>query len=308
MNTISLIIPARNSKELTINCVESVLFTCNHLQNYAFEYILIDDNSDPIHRIPNIFLDFRKFTKSVVKIFRSKTRQHYTGVFSLGLSQAKGDLIFFISNDMMLTPDFLNTLLIVSSKEERIGIVRGTSQYIDSHSEHKCDPQFQIRNYQDILLFSYYVSQYYGDYYVEDNILSGDAVLIKREVLNAIGVMDTRFFGYFGDVDYGLRTQRAGFKLVCAKGAWLNHLGAGHIKKDHVENKEDFNKLLQTRMLLVQAAYNEFRKKWDLTLPETYPNDSTIILSILNTLKRKKVDFNEFQQSKENLLLEFEIL
>ena len=153
-----------------------------------------------------------------------------------------------------------------------------------------------IRDYRDILSFSSYVANYYGDFFVEDNLLSGDAVLIKRSVIDAIGVMDTRFFGYFGDADYGLRVQRAGYKLVCAKGAWLYHVGAGHVRQESVDKKEAMDIAHQKRMNLVQLAYRKFREKWEMSLPELYPG----VLAIdFRKLRGKKVEFDEYQAPLE---------
>jgi hypothetical protein len=78
--------------------------------------------------------------------------------------------------------------------------------------------------------------------------------------------MDLRFFGYFGDIDYGMRAHNAGFKLVCAKGAWLFHNGAGHIKAD----RQGADAAFAGRMALVEAACQAFRAKWDPGLPGTY--------------------------------------
>jgi len=94
---LSVIVPARNSKELTLSCIQSISFSVSSQENV--EYILIDDNSDAAHGITDIFLNFRSSVKSNVNIFRFKTHQHYTGVFTLGLSQAKGDYVFFISKE-----------------------------------------------------------------------------------------------------------------------------------------------------------------------------------------------------------------
>jgi len=288
---ISVIIPARNSKSLTSNCLTSVLSTFQFV-NLPVEFILIDDNSDTNEGITDLFFNFRKSTKSPVKIIRFHQRQHYTGVFSHGLSQAQGDLVFFLSNDMMLTADFLKTVLSVANLETEIGIVRGTSQYTDSHPEHRCPSPFPMRGYQDVLDFSAYISRYHGLHYVEDKLLSGDAILIKRSLIHKIGVMDTRFFGYFGDIDYGLRARRAGFKLVCAKGAWLHHEGGGHIKHEAALSQVDLQLKHQSRMEMVQTAYAKFREKWDGSLPETY---QVTFAFDWDKLQKKEVSFNEYE-------------
>lgn len=291
---LSVIIPARNSKALTSNCLSSVLFTFQYV-TFPLEFILIDDNSDQNEGILALFLNFRKSVKHQVKIIRFQQRQHYTGVFSCGLSQAEGNQIFFLSNDMMITPDFFKTVLSVANLETEIGIVRGISQHTDSHPEHICLPPLPMRGYQDVLDFSNYISRYHGLHYVEDKLLSGDAVLIKRTLLDKIGVMDTRFFGYFGDLDFGIRARRAGFKLVCAKGAWLHHEGGGHIKHEANTENADLNLKHQNRMQMVQAAYTKFREKWDTSLRETYSGSLDFNFEKLHT---KKVEFSEYEPAK----------
>ncbi len=43
--------------------------------------------------------------------------------------------------------------------------------------------------------------------------ISGAAMLIKRTLIDKIGLFDERFFLYFEDVDYCLRSRRAGFTI-----------------------------------------------------------------------------------------------
>lgn len=55
------------------------------------------------------------------------------------------------------------------------------------------------------------------DYY------SGCCLLIKREVLEKIGLFDERFFFYYEDVDFCMRAAKAGFKLGLASKAIIYH-------------------------------------------------------------------------------------
>ena len=89
-----------------------------------------------------------------------------------------------------------------------------------------------------------------------------------------------------------MRAQRAGFKLVCAKGAWLHHIGAGYIKQQSIDETQDIETVHQARMQIVQAAYYEFRKKWDTDMPEIYNGVNAINFK---KLREKKVSFNEYQ-------------
>jgi hypothetical protein len=266
----SIIVPARNNPESTAGCLASLLFAVNRL-GLNCEFVLVDDASAPDERILEVFQQHRVAAVGhQTKIIRSGKHQHYSGVFSIGLHHSTRDVIFFISNDMVVTTSFIQAQLLVSSLSREFGIVRGTSNYVDSHPEHIVEPKENLRNLPEIDAFSRGVFSSNGCRYVEDELLSGDAILVKRALVERIGVLDLRFFGYFGDIDYGMRAQLAGFKLVCAKGAWLFHEGSGHVKRDRVKHGLTFEQARDGRYALVETAYQEFRKKWHLATPEVW--------------------------------------
>ena len=260
----SIIVPARNHPQFTATCLGSILYSMSRL-NLKCEFILIDDASDPSDGILNVFREHRANSPGHnFKIIRSNKHQHYSGVFSIGLNNATRDIIFFISNDMVTTTSFFEAQLLVSSLSREIGIVRGTSNYTDSHPEYQVAPPQPLKSYPDIDQFSRNQFNAHTCAYAVDHLLSGDAILLKRELIEKIGVLDLRFFGYFGDLDYGMRAQLAGFKLVCAKGAWLYHEGGGHLKAQAQAKGIPYTDLHAKRLALVDVAYQEFRAKWHL--------------------------------------------
>jgi GT2 family glycosyltransferase len=267
----SIIVPARNGADFTASCLGALLHSVARL-NLSCEFVLIDDASEPSEKILDVFLKHRSQARGhQTKIVRARKHQHYTGVFSAGLKLATCDIIFFISNDMFVTPSFIQALLLVSSLSREFGIVRGTSNHADSHPEHTVVPKEMPKTYREIDEFSRGAFSALACRYEEDQVLSGDAILVKRALVERIGVMDLRFFGYFGDIDYGMRAHLAGFKLVCAKGAWLYHEGAGHVKGEVARRPETpFEELHRRRMEMVNVAYQEFRKKWNIETPADY--------------------------------------
>ncbi len=266
----SIIIPARNGFEATSGCLGSVLYSVSRL-NLRCEFVLVDDASDPADRIQEAFRQHRADAKGhETKIIRSRKHQHYTGVFSIGLHFATRDQVFFISNDMFVPPSFFQAVMLVSSLSRDFGIVRGTSNYVDSHREHCVEPRERPREFREVDAFSRGVFSAAGCGFVEDSILSGDAILMKRELIEKIGVLDLRFFGYFGDIDYGMRADLAGFKLICAKGAWLFHEGSGHVKNEMSRQSLTLDRARDRRMALVESAYRKFRQKWNVESPENW--------------------------------------
>src|SRR4051812_9228169 len=205
----SFIVPARNNPVLTAACLSTLLYSVQQL-SWPCEFILIDDESPPGENILELFRQHRAAaTGHDVKIIRTHKRQHYSGVFSIGLHDATRDPVFFISNDMLVTPAFLQALLAVAQRSPLIGIVRGTSNHTDSHPEHQVPLVPAPNAYPEVDAFSRNVFRQHGSSFVEDDLLSGDAILIQRPLIQRIGVLNLLFFGYFGDIDYGLRAQLA---------------------------------------------------------------------------------------------------
>lgn len=270
---LSVIMPARSGFQITQNCLASLFMRFSGGKRRQF--ILIDDDSEPKHRIQDMFTGFAsKMQGHDVEIVRTGRWEHYTGVLRIGLERATRDYILFISNDMVLTQPFLDGVWEAMRDNPDAGIVRGTSRYTDSHPEYRIVPPLPHKSMADVVAFAEYVKVANAGEVVEDELLSGDCVLIRREMVQDIGLPDTQFFGYFGDPDYGLRAQIAGWKLLCAKSAWLHHEGGGHIIEECRGGVDPENHAHVRRMALVHAAYEKFKAKWGhlAQLPDVFEN------------------------------------
>lgn len=269
---LSVLVSFRNSRDRASRLLQSMFRTFRHWSPGDIEFLLIDDNSDPGQQIPRLLGEFRQQFAAGTKVteFLFKEHQHYSRALAYGFSAARGDNVLFVSHDMLVTPDYVRTLLAVAALDARFGLVRGVSPSVDAFPQHRVPPPFPLRSLEDVEVFSRYVSEYWQLYSVEDHLLTGDSMLVTRAALDKIGVFDPRYFGYFGDIDFGLRIQRAGFKMVCAKGAWLFHEGAAAYKDEAESSKRDYAEIHRLRMQTVNNAYHAFRDKWDRTMAPDY--------------------------------------
>jgi len=68
-----------------------------------------------------------------------------------------------------------------------------------------------------------------GQYDTEEEtpFITGCSMMIARNVLETIGLLDEKFYLYLEDLDYGLRASRAGFRLLYYPKSVIWHLNAG---------------------------------------------------------------------------------
>ena len=110
----------------------------------------------------------------------------------------------------------------------------------------------------------------------------GASVLLKKEVLEAVGAFDERYFLYWEDADWSMRARRAGFRLVYCPAARVLHKeggtlgGAGNARADYywVRNglyfaRKFYPGLLPLVPFSYMAKYTVIRmfRRWPLNLP-----------------------------------------
>jgi GT2 family glycosyltransferase len=59
---------------------------------------------------------------------------------------------------------------------------------------------------------------------LEVDILSGACLMLRREAIEKVGLLDERFFMYLEDLDYSLRLRNAGWKLYYLPAVSITHL------------------------------------------------------------------------------------
>ena len=266
---LSIIVLVKDSPQHARACVESVIHSLRRLGVEAqSELILLDDFSDAESRIPELFTAARTGTKAATRAIRFKRHSHYAYGVALGMSIATGRHVLFISHDMMLAPDCLRELLHVAETFDGAGPIRPVSPHMDYAPGEVLASPLPVRSQRDVDSFASLVADCRGGALAEIFTLVGDAMLVPRRVIDRIGVMDGRnYFGFMSDVDYGMRARRAGFRLLIARGAWVQHVGAV-VSKEVLAGKRESRP--EMGLPLFQKAYDAFRQKWDPTMPQDY--------------------------------------
>lgn len=268
--SISIGVSAYGNHETTKHCLRAIL---DGLRG-DYELILVDDCSPDNGLISKLFLEAAKEHRNT-KIYRFDENLEYSGSLNCILSQSIGNKVFFISNDIFISPSYIQALLEVADSNPDIGIVRGVSNFVDNCGKitHNINVSNEIKHFDDIARFGRRLYQFEKNSYFEENFLTGDAFMTKREVISKIGTFDPLFYGYFADHDYGIRTIKSGYKLAVAKGAFAYHHQNSNF--EYLE-KAARQKKVNARWAKVHENWARFKLKYSLPVNQLYELDTLV--------------------------------
>ncbi|HWJ65980.1 MAG TPA: glycosyltransferase family 2 protein [Nocardioides sp.] len=146
------------------------------------------------------------------------------GGFHLGLRTAheKGyDVMWLMDDDVVPAPDCLTRLLeadgscLIAVREDRTGaLVEKAALRFDLHNPLAIRPKTASVD-------STYADRAAMPATVEVENVAFEGFLVRREVVDAIGLPDPSFFIFYDDVDFAIRARRAGFAIRAVRDAVL---------------------------------------------------------------------------------------
>jgi GT2 family glycosyltransferase len=123
--------------------------------------------------------------------------------------------------------------------DSRIGLVGPCSNHV---SGSQC-VAVSYQQLEDLDGFAWDWGKRNNGIYADTDRLVGFCLLIRREVISAIGLLDEQFSpGNFEDDDYCLRTIEAGFRAVIARSSFVHHFGERTFAASNIRFTELLNK------------------------------------------------------------------
>ena len=238
MKTIGLVTINFNSDKETHTCLESlerllIPKDCN------FHILIVDNGS----KVPFMLTKEEK-ERGNVHLIRSEENLGFTGGNNLGMQHLldKGAThIMLLNNDTIVDPKLLSKLLEKLDSSNSIGMVVPKIYFAKGHEYHK--NKYKKEDLGNVFWyaggnvdFANVFTRHrgvdevdHGQYDLEEEIdfATGCCVLIKRNVLEKIGLFDDKFFLYFEDGDLSMRVKKTGYKIFYVPSAVLWHINAG---------------------------------------------------------------------------------
>jgi len=207
---VSIITVTWNNAKDIVNCINSI-----KKQTYTdFEILLIDNNSN------DNSVDIVRKHYPDIQIIENKQNLGFAEGNNIGIQKASGEILAFVNPDVILDPDWLNNLVTKLQSSNKIGGVVGKIFYLGEKypkdaifcTWSKIDP-FTAIPYN----FTNNESASKVDY------LSGATMVVKKEVIDTVGLLDANYFLYFEETDWCARMIRAGYDLIYVPNALSWH-------------------------------------------------------------------------------------
>lgn len=156
---------------------------------------------------------------------------------NLGAKSCSSDYLLFLNPDATLYPDTLTKVLDFMQKPANATVGICGIQLIDEsgHIARSCarfpSPFVFVLHAVGVDRFFPRLGQFMAEWDHKENRevdqVIGAFFLVRREVYDALGGFDERFFVYFEEVDFSFRALKAGWRSFYLAGAQAFHAGCG---------------------------------------------------------------------------------
>jgi GT2 family glycosyltransferase len=218
------------------------------------EFFDYDAEGKPIEYIEELFYDEEEARVKVSKkekewdmllphqklsILRIEKNRGVTGGENIGieyiLRERKTDYILILNNDTVMNLDFLGELVKVAEGDDKIGVVGPKIYYYDYNGRKDiinfAGGRINFWKGQGYHIGANEIDKGQHDEIREVDYVEGSCFLIKKEVIEKVGILDHEYFAYWEEADWCVRIKKGGYKLCYVPKAKIWHKVSSTTKK-----------------------------------------------------------------------------
>lgn len=217
---VSIIIPTKDCLPYLRRAIDSI----HQLTEYPQYEIVIVDNESQLAATHQYFETLGEFTN--IHILRYQGRFNFSKSLNIGASQARGEILLFLNNDIqVINPDWL-TELVRWAILPGVGIVGAKLLYPDGRIQHAGIILGMEGHASHV--FNHLLENFTGifgtpGWYRNYSAVTGACMAMRRDVYNEIGGFDEKYQLVFSDVAICLEAIRRGYRVVYNPFACLIH-------------------------------------------------------------------------------------
>lgn len=295
---VSVIIATWNGEKYLIECISSLLN-----QSYKnIEIIMVDNASSD----GSVKLALDNFPS--VQIIQNSRNLGFAEGTNIGILRAKGELVALFNQDAVAEKNWLAILIQAIESSDNIAAVAGKVYfYGNEHGKNAISSSWSKIN-----PYTGHAYNFSGDEPASKvDYLTGCAMLIRKRVIDEIGLLDPGYFMYFDETDWCARMIRAGYDLLYIPNATVRHVVSASLgesrQKSYYLNRSRIRFALKnfdmkyipifTLFLFIETFSIFIRNIINLNLSDTELRIRVLSWNILNlpeTLKARKKDQSRF--------------
>ena len=274
---LSLLILNYNTRGLLRQCLKHI-----RLANLTIPHeIIVVDNASADGSLAMLQKEFPE-----VKIFPQEKNLGYAAGNNVGLTAATGEYVFILNPDIFFIDNAAQVMTQYMDEHQDIALLGPRLLNADHTVQHSCFQYYRWHTpifrrtplretgFGKMQLDEIFMKDKNLDDIQDVDWLLGGAIMVRRQALDKIGFLDTRYFLYFEDMDWCRTAHRAGQRVAYFPKVSMIHL--------HARSSDQlpwflglFNKL--TRIHIKSAI--KYFAKWRALESEKDRKESGILIS-----------------------------
>ncbi|MFT4855817.1 MAG: GT2 family glycosyltransferase [Algoriphagus sp.] len=256
-DSVAIILVNWNGAQFSIDCLHSL----RKLDFPDFGIFLVDNASDN-HEGEELKAEFPE-----IILIQSSTNLGFAGGNNLGIRKALElgySHLMLLNNDTVVAPNFLQVMMSQFEKSPSLGVVQPLIYWMKDRNQiwnagGKWDPTLgraiplrELKNGKKVVPKIQNIDW-----------ATGCCMLIKREAILQVGLLNEQFFTYFEDVEWSLRFREKGFEIALAPKAFIYHEAGASSKKKHEEgtlSPRVFYYHVRNQFFLIRSTIGRFNK------------------------------------------------
>lgn len=228
---LSIIIVNWNTRDHLLRCLESIYA---NQPAVAFEVMVVDNGSTD----GSCEMTAAHFPQ--VTLIEKNENVGFAHACNIGIMQSKGSRILLLNSDTLVLPGSLAALLRCAEHHADAGIIG--ARLLNADASFQAGGNDFPNLFSELLLLwgiaRRIYTPYFPSYSPEESTLTrscdwvgGACLMIRRSVIDTVGLLDEGYFMYVEEVDWCYRTRQAGWQVLYCAEAPIVHLGGGSAER-----------------------------------------------------------------------------
>jgi len=239
MDSISIIIVTYNSENEIKDILESIF---SHSTGIKYQIIIVDNNSSD-----NTVSIINNYNNENISLIRNKENIGFTKANNQCIKQTTGDFILCLNPDTVLQNNSILELVNEIKNDNTLGAIAPQLRYPDGRIQKSCrrfprrrDIIYELLGLSKIFKnskeFNYWKMRDFDhsfSHLVEQP--AGAALLIRKSIIDEIGLLDEQFPMFFSDVDLCKRIIENGTSINFTTKTYITHKGGSSIFRNRTK-------------------------------------------------------------------------